>query len=135
MHRYRAMMMMALRKRTSYSQSVSAKGAGKKEADTVLDLESRLISEREAALSQFQKIVKDSSLIKKDLKDGEPTTSSLVSGQVEQLTKYKTLSLRQLMPSWQPYGTLSRLSKSSRTRGAPTSSTKTVTFASGRPIN
>ena len=70
-------------------QAVSAKGAGKKEADQVLDFEARLTSQRVAATSQFQKIVRATNLLKKDLKDGEPTDSSLMTGQVEQLAKYK----------------------------------------------
>ena len=70
-------------------QAVSVKGAGKKEADTVLNLESRLTSQRVADTSQFQKIVRATNLIKKDLKDSEPTSSSLVTGKVEQLFKYK----------------------------------------------
>ena len=71
-------------------QSVSAKNSGKKEADEVLSLHYRLIAERDAALTQFTNIIKESAHIREDIRDGEPTSSSLVSGQVEQLAKYKT---------------------------------------------
>ena len=70
-------------------QAVPTKNSGKKEAEEVLSIYLRLVSDREAAITQLTNVIKESSNIKSDIQEGTPPSSQLISEQVKQLLKFK----------------------------------------------
>ena len=70
-------------------QNVSSENPGKKEAEEILAIHIKLISERQAALTQLTNILKETTMIKQDLEDGTLPSSTVISEQVKQLLRFK----------------------------------------------
>ena len=69
--------------------AVPTKGPVKSHADQVLEFEAKLMSQRVAATSSLQNVLKAVQGLRKDINDGHAVNSSLVTGQIDQIGKYK----------------------------------------------